>query len=344
MVTIKDIAREAGVSFTTVSNVIHGNTKKVSQATIDKINKIMKEMNYVPNMGARMLVRNQSRIIGVISNVLADNKKGRIYSPFTAEILGAIEKEIQNQGYYMMLYTVDTMSEIETLITRWNVDGIITIGMDTASCRILGGMTEIPAVYTDCYFTEEEPYLNVGTEDEKGAYEAVRYLIKKGHREIGYVTDTIYDRNRRPEGVGDFRLKGFVKAMTEAGLPVREDLIFTGDKQVRKKQELFERIYRKQGEFTALAFCYDYYAIEMMDVFHHKGIRIPEDFSIIGFDDIDMARLTSPRLTTIHQGMSEKGKTAVQQLLRKIRGEEIKEKTIRLPVSLIERETVKNPI
>lgn len=172
----------------------------------------------------------------------------------------------------------------------------------------------------------------------------MRYLIKKGHREIGYVTDTIYDRNRRPEGVGDFRLKGFVKAMTEAGLPVREDLIFTGDKQVRKKQELFERIYRKQGEFTALAFCYDYYAIEMMDVFHHKGIRIPEDFSIIGFDDIDMARLTSPRLTTIHQGMSEKGKTAVQQLLRKIRGEEIKEKTIRLPVSLIERETVKNPI
>ena len=81
MVTIKDISWEAGVSFTTVSNVIHGNTKKVSQATIDKINKIMKEMNYVPNMGARMLVRNQSRIIGVISNVLADNKKGRIYSP-----------------------------------------------------------------------------------------------------------------------------------------------------------------------------------------------------------------------------------------------------------------------
>lgn len=341
MVTIKDIAKEAGVSFTTVSNVIHGNTKKVSQTTIDKINRIMKERNYVPNMGARMLVRNQSKIIGVISNILADSRRGGLHSPFTAEILGAVEKEIQKQGYYMMLYTADSMPEIESLITRWNVDGIITIGIDTPSCRILGGLTQVPAVYTDCYFREDEPYLNVGTEDEEGAYEAVKYLISKGHRDIGYVTDTLYPGNGEPEGVGDFRMRGYLRAMEEAGLPVKEELIFTGDKQVRRKQELFEDIYRKKSEFTALAFCYDYYAIEIMDALSHKGIRVPEDFSIIGFDDIDMARLTAPRLTTMRQGVAEKGKIAVRQLLRRIGKEEIQEKNIRLPVTLIERESVR---
>ncbi len=343
MVTIKDIAREAGVSFTTVSNVIHGNTKKVSKDTIDKINRIMKEMNYVPNMGARMLVQNQSRIIGVVSNVLTDISKGNLHSPFAAEMLGAIEKEIQKQGYYMMLYATDVTEEIEGLITKWNVDGIITIGIDTPTCRKLGQLTSIPAVYTDCYFTEDEPYLNVGTEDEQGAYEAVCYLIRKGHRKIAYVSDTVYSGEGREEGVGDYRLKGYLRAMAEAGLPVEEDFVFTGNKRMIKKQELFDRIYNKRSNFSALAFCYDYYAIEMMDYLRHKGIRIPEDFSVIGFDDIDMSRLTAPQLTTMHQGVKEKGKLAVQQLIRRIQKEEIAEKSIRIPVTLVERESVSFP-
>lgn len=341
MVTIKDIAKEAGVSFTTVSNVIHGNTKKVSQATIDKINQIMKEKNYVPNMGARMLVRNKSRIIGVISNILTDTSRGNIHSPFIAEILGAIEKEIQSQGYYMMLYATDATEEIEGLITKWNVDGIITIGIDTPACRKLGSLTDIPAVYTDCYFKEDEPYLNVGTEDEAGSYEAVKYLIRQGHTRIAYVADTVYPGDGREGGVGDFRLRGYRKAMKEAGLTVSEDFIYVGDKQMKGKEMLFEEIYRKRDSFTALAFCYDYYAIEMMDYLQHKGVRIPEDFSVIGFDDIDMARLTAPRLTTIHQGMAEKGRMAVRQLVKCINKEEIEQRNIRLPVRLVERESVK---
>lgn len=341
MVTIKDIAREAGVSFTTVSNVIHGNTKKVSQATIDKINRIMKEMNYVPNMGARMLVRSRSKIIGVISNILTDTSKGNLHSPFIAEILGAVEKEIQEQGYYMMLYASDQTEEIESLITRWNVDGIITIGIDTRTCRKLNALTGIPAVYTDCYFNENESCINVGTEDEQGSYEAVKYLIDKGHRKIGYVSDSVYSGNGQEEGVGDFRLRGYLRAMKEHGLPLDENIIFTGDKQMRRKEELFQEIYEKRGRFTAIAFCYDYYAIEMMDYMVHRGVQIPDEFSVIGFDDIDMARLTRPRLTTMRQGVKEKGRTAVLQLIRQINKEQGIEKTIRFPVSLIERESVK---
>lgn len=340
MVTIKDIAKEAGVSFTTVSNVIHGNTKKVSQTTIDKITKMMEEMHYVPNMGARMLVQSQSKIIGVVSNILTDDSKGNLHSPFIAEILGAIEKEIQTQGYYMMLYTTDRMEEIEHLITKWNVDGILTIGIDTEACRKLASLTPIPAVYTDCYFREDEPYLNVGTEDEEGAYQAIKYLIEKGHRKIAYVTDSL-DSCEEGEGVGYFRRKGYRRALEEAGIQVKEELIFQGNNRMKKKEQLFEEIYLKREEFTAIAFCYDYYAIEMMDALVHKGIRIPKDFSVIGFDDIDMARLTYPRLTTMHQGVSKKGKAAVEQLIRKIQKEDIKEISVRLPVALVERESVK---
>lgn len=341
MATIKDIAREAGVSFTTVSNVIHGNTKKVSKATIEKINRIMEEMNYVPNMGARMLVQNQSKIIGVISNILTDQSKGKLHSPFIAEMLGAIENEIQNQGYYMMLYASDVTEEIEGLISKWNVDGIITIGVDTQTCRKLGSLTKIPAVYTDCYFHENEPFLNVGTEDEEGAFEATAYLIAKGHRRIGYVADTAYPGNEEEEGVGSFRLRGYLRAMEKAGLEVDRELIFVGNKQLRNKEELFEALYHKRDSFTALAFCYDYYAIEMMDYMQHRGVRIPEDFSVIGFDDIDMARLTAPRLTTVRQGVGDKGTLAVKQLIRSINNEEIEDRNIRLPVTLAERETVR---
>ena len=104
MTTIKDIAKAAGVSVTTVSNVIHGNAGRVSPATIEKIQQIMKEMHYIPNMGARMLVRNQSKIIGVIIHGYREAKDGTFHSPFTAEIIGAMEREIRLNGYYMMLY------------------------------------------------------------------------------------------------------------------------------------------------------------------------------------------------------------------------------------------------
>lgn len=341
MTTIKDIAREAGVSFTTVSNVIHGNTKKVSKATIEKINRIMEEKNYVPNMGARMLVQNQSKIIGVISNVLSDAQMENLHSPFGSEILGAIEKEIQQQGYYMMLYATENTEEIEELISKWNVDGIITIGIETNVCRKLGKITQVPAVYTDCYFADRDPYFNVGTMDEEGAYEAVRYLLGQGHTKIGYVADEEYGEGKKETGVGYFRYRGYLKAMQGAGVKPQKEWLFWGHRRMRDKEELFERIYQNLDSMTALAFCYDYYAIEAMDYLRHKGVNVPQDVSIIGFDDIDMARLVSPRLTTVKQGVAKKGQMAVEMLMKQIRKEELETKSARLPVVLVERESVK---
>lgn len=343
MATIKDIAREAGVSFTTVSNVIHGNTKRVSPATVEKIQKIMKELHYVPNMGARMLAGNQSRIIGVVARDLTEPGREGIQSPFMAEILGAMEKEIRKHNYYMMLCFSNSVEEMEHLLNTWNVDGVVTVSLGTAVSKRLGEVIKVPAVFTDCYFQEKENYYNVGTMDEEGAFAITSYLIQQGHEKLLFLSDV--DRKQNPadlENVGRMRELGFLRALKAAGIPHGEEGILFCSNQKKEKEVLFQQVAKRKGEVTALVFCNDYFAMEGMDYFRHHNIRIPEDFSITGFDDIDMARLSVPRLTTVHQGVSEKGRLAIQKLIHLIEKQpQPLEKDSRIPVELVIRESVK---
>lgn len=342
VVTIKDIAQEAGVSITTVSNVINGNSKKVSTETAKKIKDIIKKRNYIPNMGARSLVKNKSNIIGIVMNILTDEATGALYTPFVSEILGAIEKEFQDQGYYTMLYASNKSQEIEDLVVKWNVAGIITIGLSSEVCRTIANLVKIPTVYTDCYFDPEEPYHNVGTQDEEGMYEAVKYLIAKGHKKIGYVVDMNYSTDE-VGGVGGHRYRGYRRAMEEANLVLNPDLVFHVEIKETNKRRNFEEIFQKSSQMTAVAFCYDYYAIEAMDYLRYKGIDIPRDLSVVGFDDIDMSKLTYPRLTTVHQGIKEKGYLAAKLLIHLLKNDNLDERDIRLPVYLVERDSVIAP-
>ncbi len=339
MATIKDIAKAAGVSFTTVSNVIHGNTKRVSRETIERIEKIMEEMHYVPNMGARMLVQNQSRIIGVIINEFREDAGGSFRRPFISEILGAIEREIREQGYFMMLYATRSSEELMRLIANWNVDGMITVGLETDVCRKIRDRIRIPVVFTDCYFPDEKN-LNVGTQDEEGSFLAASYLISMGHSRIGFVNEVKIEERNVETRVDGLRLKGFYRACREAGIPYREEMFLYRGAKAEEKQQLFEEIYQRRGEFTGLVVSSDYFAIELIDALKHKGMCIPQDLSVVGFDDIDMAKLVSPRLTTIHQGVARKGQLAVVQLLKQLSGERLPERNIRLAVQLVERESV----
>ncbi|MDO4272474.1 MAG: LacI family DNA-binding transcriptional regulator [Eubacteriales bacterium] len=340
MATIKDIAKQAGVSFTTVSNVIHGNTKKVSPATIEKVEKLMKEMNYVPNMGARMLVRSCSKIIGVIASDMTEPLKEGIQSPFMAEILGTMEREIRTAGYYMMLCFSDSAEEIEKLTSTWNVDGVITVSLGTVLSRRLAKKVHVPAVYTDCYFDAREPYINVGTEDEKGARDITEYLLGLGHRKLLFISDV--ENPSDPQtccDVGRKREEGFLNAMKDAGLGDCSGRILRCANKREEKELLFEKIIARKGKDTALVFCNDYFAIEGIDYLRHKGIHVPKDFSVTGFDDINMAGLISPRLTTVHQGVSQKGRLAVKHLLALIENKPLPGEIQRLPVNIVIRES-----
>lgn len=338
MITIKDIAREAGVSVTTVSNVIHNKTKKVSQNTIDRINRIIKERNYIPNMGARMLVQHSSRIIGVIASVLTDPDSGYLYTPFVSTMIGAIQEEVQRQGYYMMLYASHSSEEICSMAMQWNVAGIITVGVYIDVCKKLSQSITVPTVFTDTYFDAYEKHVNIGTQDEEGMYQAVKYLVQRGHKRIGYVID----HNHDGKNVGGFRYAGYCRALKEAGLEINPQWIFKAEIGVKSKPERFEEIYQASKSLSALAVCYDYYALDLMGYLLDRGVDIPGDLSVISFDDIEYDAFSRPGLTTMRQNVQEKGALAVTQLLKLIGNQPIETRCIRLPVTLVERKSVRD--
>ena len=128
MASLKDIAKEANVSVTTVANVIHGNHKRVAKETVDRINEIVQRTNYVPNMTARSLVKKFSKIIGVI-NYSSTGKKGNFISdPFYSAVIAGIKEELREKGYFLMIWTVFSEEDLFSLFRNWNMDGLILIG------------------------------------------------------------------------------------------------------------------------------------------------------------------------------------------------------------------------
>ena len=151
MIRVKDIANMVGVSPTTVSNVIHGNTKRVSQETAQKISSILDEVGYIPNMGARLLSQNTSHIIGLVIGFDYLHGENAMQDPFVSTFVGQISSEIENAGYYMMIIRGDDCRKVAEVASRWNVDGLIVLGWTEKSHKTLKKMLKKPTVAIDTY-------------------------------------------------------------------------------------------------------------------------------------------------------------------------------------------------
>ena len=151
MVTIKEIAELAGVSTTTVSNVIHGKTKKVSPGTIQKIDKLIKELGYVQKMGLRVLSKENSQLIAVVINSHREFKDSILGDPFYGQILGFIEKYARELGYYVMFYSAKDMDQIFQMVMGWNIDGVIAVSFSKRNCEKIYQLTKKPIVSIDAY-------------------------------------------------------------------------------------------------------------------------------------------------------------------------------------------------
>ena len=151
MATIKEIAQRAGVSTTTVSNVIHGKTKKVSPANIQKIENLIREMGYVQKMGLRVLNKEKSQLIAVVINHHKDFKDSVIGDPFYGKIIGFIEKYVQELGYYLMLYSAKDTDKIFQMVMGWDVDGVIAISFSKSNCEKIYQLINKPIVSIDAY-------------------------------------------------------------------------------------------------------------------------------------------------------------------------------------------------
>ena len=335
MVTIKEVASSLGVSPTTVSNVIHGNTKEVSPKTIVRVRQKLDELHYIPNMSARTLAGNFSKIIGLIIRYPIMEGKNAVQDPFNNELIGTVEAEIRKAGFYLMLYASDNVEEVLNVAHTWNVDGLMAFGMGASECKEIKETAKMPVVFIDCYFLDDEDsYYNVGLKDREYAKKITEYLIEQGHKKIAFLAD-----NR--VGVDFERWSGYCDALEDHRLLVREDSFFKilyGDSGIQKT---YDSLYERRDDFTALFFASDYYACLAINYFYDKGIKVPDGMSIVGFDDNIFARNVRPMLTTVKQNVGEKGRLAVSQLIALIKKKNLTNRNIHLDAELVIRDSVK---
>lgn len=336
MITIREIAQAAGVSTATVSNVIHGKTKKVSKENIEKIEKLLKESGYVSRGDRHALHEKSPCLIGVVVHTTKSYENTFLSDPFYGHLVGVLEEEIRRSGYYMMLYASDDIEEIYQMVLMWNISGLIAITFTHTEYEKLAALVQKPVVAVDLYKKTGRDCYNIGTQDEQGGYRMTRYLLDCGY------TDILVAGNRSV-GVDFVRWQGYKTALEQdhRHLKVYPITVLSDiqDKRTGQLAELLRHI--KKSNDTALFFLADSLAVEGISYFIQHGISIPEDVGIAGYDDTSYAGNYYPKITTVNQNITEKAENAVQMLIKLLRGEEPGERELLLPVRLVVRDSTK---
>jgi len=336
MATIKEIAKLSGVSPMTVSNVINKKHHKVSKETIKKVEKIMKELDYVPNLSARSLVSKSSNIIVlIIPQSLEDDpeKDYPMHNPFYGEFINSIEYNLRINGYYVMLRFVSEDEVYYPSLKLWNADGVIVLGTDQKQFDLNLANVDIPIVLVDSYIDNENNYCTVVNSDSEGGWLAAEYLISRGCKRLGVVCTDI-----SVNGVSKQRYIGFEKYLIEHNTEFDKNNIFEGYPNYDYGMEIANEILDRKidGVFASS----DMVAFGIIEGLKRLGVSIPKDVSVIGFDGLFVGEISSPKLTTIKQNIYEKGYNAVKLMLKALKEENYKENIV-LPVTLHIKESVK---
>ena len=331
--TIKDVAEKAGVSTTTVSHVIN-KTRFVSEDLAKRVADAVRELDYQPSGLARSL---RTRASGTIGIVIPD-----ITNPFFAEVVRGIEDYCYEHGYSVFLCNSDGTPEKEyhhlKLLREKGVDGFVLVsaGDDRESLDLLE-RSDIPKVIID----RQVDRVNIDSvliDNFKGGYLATRHLLELGHTRIGCITGP---SQLTPSGQ---RLNGFTQALSEHGIMIDEELVVTGDYRSDSGGKCLVRLMQANIPPTAVFACNDIMAIGAMAAARQLGYNVPAQLSIVGFDDIAMASMVIPKLTTIAQPKRELGETGAKLLLKRIVKENHKkETTIVLEPTLVIRESSAPP-
>ena len=336
MVTIEDIAKEAGVSSTTVSNVIHGRTNKVSGNTVDLIHEIIRRRGYVPNLSARALKSRSTKLVALINHLDDERREPFFSDPFFISLTGAVEQALREQGYYLMVRRISEREELLEFLRNWNVEGIFLPGLfrEDPLYRTLYDLN-MPVVLTDSYVTDLGHMTNIGLQDQEGARLATEHLIENGHRRILFASPKI-----RPGGVVERRLEGYREALRAHGIPFDPTLL----RECEFETDLMMALGREIAglpEVTAVFATADLLAAGLMAGLQQAGRMVPRDISVVGFDDINWSRMTMPMLTTIHQDADAKGRLAAECMIQLLEGKPVSQQNRILPVRLVRRDSVR---
>jgi len=312
---IAEIARLAGVSKATVSYVIN-DVNKVSEKTKARIKKIMAEHDYIPSINARTLSNGQSKLIGVTLPLIApSDTTGTLLetNPFFAEYLGEIHKVIAPYGYDILLSGIQVKGKYKNWIKSRGLDGIILLGSYPPDIYEEVKNLDVPTVLTDVYETYANDFHCVNTDDAEGSYLATKHLISLGHKKIGFVGGSI-----KESPIHNNRYLGYGKAMLEANLKINSDYVFETLTTFEGGLNLAKHLMKEKYDLTALVVDADIVALGIMKACQDANKKIPDELSIVGFDDIQAASFTSPGLTTIRQFISKKGEIAAHLIMKDI--------------------------
>lgn len=327
-VTLKDVAREAGVSVMTVSNVMNGNHARVSPATAAEVERIVELRGYVPSGAARGLAAGRTRLVGLLLPTRPDGT-ALLGSPHDVSVAGALEAALRERDHHLMLRGVGTAREVRDSVRRWNLDGVVLMGFTDDELRVLAIPGDVPAVVVDATGGDGRAGV-VRTDDVGGGRLAGEHLRLLGHREV--VLCGPVDA-RSP--VVDGRLVGL-----RDGLGGRPVALVSADTTYEDGLAAGELIAREHPAATAVFATADVLAAGVQAGLLRAGRRVPQDVSVLGFDDSDIARYVSPSLSTIRQDTAGKGRAAADLLLRLVDGaEHPPDRTVHLGVELVVRES-----
>lgn len=326
--TILDVAREAGVSYSTVSRTLNG-FEFVKASTRQKVLKAARELGYVPNQQARILKGGRSNLIGVLVPTLTNS--------YVGEILCGIDEELAQSNYNLILYSTNRRQGKESayVATMMNggADGLLLV-VPTISTPYLEALrqSDFPYVLIDQWDNAEQSF-SVNTTSWQGAYDAAQYLVELGHSRIGFISGLETLPN------STIRLDGFCAALSKHDIPMPEEYIVKGDFKISVGYSAAQQLLALETPPTAIFGSNDLSALGAMEAIREMGLRIPEDISIIGFDDIPQASLAYPKLTTVHQPLVQMGRDGALLMLDYLTHPNQECRQITLPTHLVIRDS-----
>lgn len=329
-VTIKDVAKLAGVSISTVSRVIN-NSKPVSKEVKMKVLDVIKELNYKPNEVARTLVTKKSYLIGVIVTDIGNS--------YVTEMVRGIEEIGKMYNYDILLCSTYGDKGMEEryiqLLKRKQVEGIILIS-DNLNDEIDKLLSEykIPFVYLNRLYNKKK-YSTVSINNYNAAYQMTKYLIELNHRTIAYVIQQS-DKDNIDKSWEEVKLRGYKKAMEEDGCII--NVSYTQGREVRDGYMIAKEILQNH-ETTAIFCSSDKLAIGVMNYLYDNGVSVPEEISVVGYGDINMASIFRPSLTTIREPFYDIGAVSIRRIIKELNGDEISNKEIILPFKIQKRDS-----
>jgi len=328
-VTIQDVAKTAGVSVSTVSRVLNGRVD-VASDTQDRIRSVIDDMGYTTNLAARSMRSFKKNMVGLIMPDIA--------YPFAIEVMKGVNRAIAESEFDLLVYTTGDVrksgrasheQKYVSLLSNSITDGVIIVAPVTGEF-----LTDAPIVSIDPLMSDPD-YPSVHATNYQGAMDAMEYLLGLGHKRIGFIS------GRAELESSNRRLKGYRDALEKAGLSIDEKLIAAGDYTTETGAECARELLSLDRRPTAIFASNDQAAMGVFQVAQEFGLRIPQDLSVIGFDNIMESKYM--KLTTVDQFISEMGFVATQILIKLINGESLTEQTYQMKTRLVIRNSCDVP-